>query len=129
MKISDFKATLILAFLTFSPVSAQVYIRLNQAGYLPGDNKIAVAFSDKKVMGIFKVTDLKSGQTVLEAPLQKSEQKGWGNFKYYFMLDFSQVNEPGRYRILIPATGSTSQAFSIGDNVYETYAAPAEMRL
>jgi endoglucanase len=122
MKIFNFKSTLILAILTFSPIDAQVYIRLNQAGYLPGDGKIAVAFSDKRVMGTFKVLEMKSGQTVFDAPMQNSEQRGWGNFKYYFKLDFSQVNVPGRYRILIPATGDTSQVFSISDNVYETFA-------
>lgn len=122
MKKRFFKSILIIPVLIFSQVNAQVYIRLNQAGYQPDDKKIAVAFTDDRVNGIFKVTDMKSGQTLLEAPLQKVEQKGWGSFKNYFRLDFSEVNTPGRYQILVPASGTTSRPFSIGDNIYDTYA-------
>src|SRR4030042_1484075 len=122
MKILYFTGILILSFLALASADAQVYIRLNQAGYLSGDTKIAVAFTDNQVRGSFKMIDLTSEKTVLEAPSEKAEPKGWGNFNNYFKLDFSQIKNPGRYRIMIPATGNTSQTFSIGDNVYRTYA-------
>jgi endoglucanase len=122
MKITCLTGILILLFLTLTSADAQIYVRVNQAGYLPEDNKIAIAFTDNQVRGSFKVIDLKSGRTVLEAPLDKAEPKGWGNFSNYFELDFSGVSEPGRYQLVIPSIGGKSGAFSIGDNVYRTYA-------
>src|SRR4030042_3877083 len=104
MKITCLTGILILLFLTLTSADAQVYLRVNQAGYLPGDNKIAIAFTDNQVRGSFKVIDLRSGKTVLEAPLKKEEPKGWGNFNNYFKLDFSQIKNPSRYRIMIPPT-------------------------
>jgi len=113
---------MILSCMNLSSLNAQIYIRVNQVGYLPGDIKIAVAFSNEQVRGSFAVIDLKSGKIVFEAPLQKPVIKGWGNFNYYYSLDFTRIIEPGKYQLVFPSGGSRSVKFSIGPDLYDTYA-------
>lgn len=113
---------LFLSFLLTFSVNAQVNIRLNQAGYLPVDAKIGIAFSDKKDRGSFTIADVQSGQKVYKARLGKPETNGWGESKYYYRMDFSKINIPGRYRIMISSAGDHSVVFSIGKEVYRTYA-------
>ena len=122
MRRVPFVSILSFMFLSIYSSHAQVYLRVNQVGYHPDDIKIAVAFTDNQVKGSFIVIDQASGKTVLEAPMEKSEPRGWGNFTYYFKLDFSQVEIPGHYRIKIPATGNISQPFQIGDDVFNNCA-------
>jgi hypothetical protein len=114
---------LILVFPAFvSSVNGQVHIRVNQAGYLPGDTKTAVAFSDHKIKGTFVVVDVRNGKKVFKAKPGKCTTEGWGEASCYYRLDFSQVKNPGLYRISIPSINENSGVFQIGENVYRSYA-------
>ncbi len=99
----------------------EVYIRINQAGYFPGDTKVAIAFSEEKVKGGFVITDIRQDETVFEGALAFVEKPNWGRFPCYYKLDFSGLRTPGQYRIIITETGDTSCIFSIGNERYRNY--------
>src|ERR1051325_3954216 len=87
------------------------YIRINQAGYLPSDTKIAIAFSKTPLRGDFVLRD-KANRVVFRGPLKSVAPPNWGgNFPYYYELDFSSYRQPGRY--ILEESGTTSREFSI----------------
>ncbi len=93
-----------------------VYLRVNQAGYLPGDRKIALALTAENLAGrTFSVVAASGGATVFSAPVG-TDRGGYGSFTHLYELNFSALKSPGQYRLLLE--GQTSPAFSVGDRVY-----------
>lgn len=98
------------------------FIRLNQAGYLQEDSKVAVALSDNPLSGKFFVHDAQSGQIVLTSSLERPESSGWNKRFYYYELDFSELNEPGRYFLSLAENRAESPDFGIGEQYsYKNY--------
>jgi len=85
---------------TGSPATAVdgVWLRYNQVGYLPNDPKTAVLSSDKPLNGSFTV-----GRLVADIGL---DQGAWGPFRHNYRLDFSSLEEPGRYTLRFGATSA-----------------------
>jgi hypothetical protein len=58
------RSLILTAFSTiilFASASAQItHIRINQAGYLPADTKVAIAFSDEPITSEFTVRDVET---------------------------------------------------------------------
>lgn len=98
-----------------------VYIRINQVGYLAEDHKAGIAFSQSPLKGNFIVYDANNQQPVYQAKAVRSEAPGWGKFTYYYQLDFSDVQEPGRYYLSVKSTGDHSAEFNIGPKAYGNY--------
>lgn len=106
------KKILFLLFLTFPLVAypqEDAWIRVNLAGYLPTDYKEAVLFSNKPIRGSFSVEN-EQGQAVFKGAVAKAD-KGWGNFNYYYTLDFSELTAAGVYRIRV--NNSRSEEFPV----------------
>jgi peptidoglycan/xylan/chitin deacetylase (PgdA/CDA1 family) len=99
--------------------AAGPFIRINQAGYLPNDAKIAIAFSREPTSGDFELKTADSGRSVLTGSIRPATAKPvWGGqFSYYYDLDFSSVHTPGRFYLEIG--GSRSTEFTIG--AFPTY--------
>ena len=55
--------------------AADLYIRVNQAGFLPSDTKVAVAFSRQPTSGNFELKTAESGRTVLSGQIGTSPAK------------------------------------------------------
>ena len=90
------------------------YIRINQAGYLPADAKIAIAFSESPLRGEFVVRE-NANRVVFRGPLKSVAAPNWGgNFPHYYELDFSTYRQRGRHLLQLEASGTTSREFSIG---------------
>ena len=98
---------------------APIYIRFNQVGYLSDDPKTAIAFSNQKLRGNFKILDSNSGHEVFSARPKLSKRDGWSPFKYFYVLDFSRFSETGTYKIAVG--GESSEAFRIGADAYQHY--------
>jgi len=95
----------------------KLFIRTNQVGYLPNDFKQAVVFSASDLAGkSYAIVNNASNRTVTEGVLGNVVGE-WGNFKYQYNVNFSNVRTPGNYRIEVEKTKSYS--FAIGDNVYK----------
>lgn len=108
---------LIIWMTGISAASGQVaQIRLNQAGYQPGDVKKAVVFSKKPLEGFVALEYAESGKpALLRTPLRPITPSPWGgDFDHYYELDLSSMRTLGRYRLRLETSGITSREFSIG---------------
>ena len=87
--------------------SAPDVIRLNQVGYFPGQEKVAVA----NVAGVteFTVVNAATGQEVLKSATAMTENNPWTT-EARSAMDFSVLNEPGSYLLL---AGGDTAAFEI----------------
>ncbi len=112
--------TILALFVIFpqSQIQEPVYIRLNQLGYLPTENKTAIVFSNAPVQGKFQLKSLEKGSIALKKKLKRSSAPNWGTFNYYYELDFSEVMQSGSYELVLPKHHTKSQSFTIGENAY-----------
>ena len=110
---------LLAAFFLFaisatSFAQSETFIRINQVGYLATDTKIAIAFAKAPLKGGFVLMDL-SNSAVFRGPSRAVTQPSWGGaFPYYYELDFSKYQWPGRYYLQTEESQLTSREFSIG---------------
>ncbi|MFN2502203.1 MAG: glycoside hydrolase family 9 protein [Pyrinomonadaceae bacterium] len=96
-------------------MAQDAHVRVNQAGYLPGDTKIAIAFSDAELGGGFVVRDLATKSVVFKGEVKGVAPPAWGSsFSHYHELDLSSVRTPGRYLIELDGAGTVSREFSVG---------------
>jgi endoglucanase len=112
---------LFVAALTVQAQNAEVFIRINLVGYLPDDNKVAIAFSNKRVQGKFEVKDIKNNKHVLTGAIRPSPAPGYDSHKYYYKLDFSAVKAEGEYSIHLPRYNSSSVTFSVRRSAFGNY--------
>ena len=97
-----------------------IFIRINQAGYLKEDTKVAIAFSEASVKGNFSLHHAETGKRIFRGKIVPSEVKAWGTFSHYYSLDFSEVKTPGRY--FIKVNNHRSKSFGIGrEHSYKDY--------
>jgi hypothetical protein len=101
---------------------AEVFLRLNQVGYLKIDNKIGIALSNMPVTGEFQVNDAISGKEVFRGDIEQIVTDNWGTFSFHYQMDFSGVKQPGRYLLSIKSANVKSPEFGIGkENSYKSY--------
>lgn len=106
----------------FTRTDGSVYIRINQVGYLPQELKIAVVFSNQRLDGKrYQVVDVTTNKVTGTSRKIGPSAGEWGNFRYHYRLNFSNVQNPGKYRLKILRTEARSQEFVIGDDVYNGY--------
>ncbi len=117
--------------LTYSISSAQTssFIHIDQFGYLPGANKVAV-ISDPQIgynsdqnynpSSTMEVRNSSNDQVVYTGPVEAwnngethagSGDKGW-------WFDFSSVTSSGDYYLLDPLTGEQTGVFTIAEDIY-----------
>lgn len=105
---------MIIIFVSVTSLFAQGEIKLNQVGFYPEAQKIAVL--PDGVTGKFKVVDVSTDETVFESELSKSnfwELSG----ETVSIADFSELTTPGIYRIEHNQAGS-SYEFTIRDEIF-----------
>jgi endoglucanase len=92
----------------------QTFVRINQVGYLPKDQKIAIVISQTPVRGGFRVLR-GDRQHVFTGKLQNVPAGDWGgNFRYNYQADFSRLKLKGSFRIELDANVPGSASFPIG---------------
>lgn len=114
----------LMLLIALNPLYSQehnnIFLRLNQVGYLQNDSKVAIAFSDSKLNGKFEIFDAQKGKRIFRGTLQKIENKSWGNFRNYYRLDFSDLKKEGRYYLKV--RDSRSPDFGVGSSFsYKNY--------
>jgi endoglucanase len=92
-----------------------VFVRMNQVGFLPEESKIAVIFSKKPVSEKKYFILTKSGKILFSGIFHDTGLKIEG-FDHSFSIDFSRLTEPGSFRIRIK--GARDTHFSIGEKLY-----------
>ena len=89
-----------------------IRIHINQIGYLPDLDKVAVVSGPAQTFEVLRVAD---GQVVLADSL--TEPRFWdASGESVRLADFSAVTLPGRYRLSV--AGTPSAEFEIGSSVY-----------
>jgi peptidoglycan/xylan/chitin deacetylase (PgdA/CDA1 family) len=96
--------------------SAIGVIRINQLGYLPNSDKVAVFLSsEKNNVSTFQLIEALTGKSVFEGKTEAADPKEWGMQSAY-RLNFSDFNRPGGY--FLKAGNIVSPSFRISPDVY-----------
>lgn len=106
----------IVSISLFASSQQIAWIRVNQAGYLPNDIKVAVYLSTEKGDSMFEVYEALSNKLVLKSFGKLYDSKRWAMACAY-RFDFSQIKKAGGYYIV--SNGVKSPNFKIGDDVYK----------
>lgn len=93
-----------------------VFIRVNQVGYLPDQVKLGVVFARKPVHATeFVLIDAKTREEKFRNTL--SENKGsWGNFGFHYYADFTGFRQNGSY--ILEIGGKKSPVFRLSKAIY-----------
>lgn len=98
---------------------AGIYIRVNQVGYLPTDEKTAIVISVNALSGKeFVVKDV-NGRVIEKGSIGVSNGS-YGKFKFGYEINFTRVRSTGNYYIEV--AGSRSPKFKVGKNIYNRIA-------
>ena len=108
----------ILPFFLLASISyGEIFIRVNQLGFLPDDYKTAVLITNVNLAGKdFKLRNKSNGKILLKKKLIDNNQS-YGQFKHAYLIDFSELKTTGSYYIEVE--GSKSFDFNIGYNLYQ----------
>ncbi len=101
---------------TYAPCAEPIHVRASQIGYLPRDSKLAVAFAAQIVPQEFQVLDAETGRPVWEGQSRPIPGGSWAKFQAHAELDFSALDQPGRYFLRMGT--AQSHPFRIGDDVF-----------
>jgi peptidoglycan/xylan/chitin deacetylase (PgdA/CDA1 family) len=111
-----FAAAIILLLGNIFAAAQAAFIRVNQAGYLPEDAKIAIAFANRSQNGNFTVKNLDTKAVAFSGVIRPVKVANWGSaFSNYHSLDLTPLRAKGRYRIELPGGDTVSREFSIGE--------------
>jgi hypothetical protein len=109
----------ILALLFSMRLSAataeDAFIRVNQLGYTPQSEKIAIAMSRGALPQKFQLISDDSQKVILEGELRPIIGK-WGEFEHIARLDFSAVQTSGRFSVQVG--DAKSPKFEIKPGIY-----------
>ena len=106
-----------LLIITCSSVNAQqVYLRINQLGYQPTEQKVALAFSQESVSAEFYLKNTQTDAVLYQGMPTPSPAPTWGAFNHYYEFDFSEIKEIGNY--YLEWNGERSASFPIGSQMY-----------
>jgi endoglucanase len=96
-----------------SAAEGELYLRANQLGYLPAEQKIGIVFSRSPLPETFAVVaSADHSKTVFTGRAVKVES-GWGQFAEHAELDFSKLRKPGRY--VLVCGKAVSLPFEVGE--------------
>ncbi len=111
---------LFLVFMSFNVFAAEVYIRVNHAGYFPTDIKAAVAFSKTDfVIKEFEIIDYYTNKIIYKSNNVKEYKDFWG-YKKGYRLYFTNFKQLGKYYIKVGE--NISRDFKIGYDIYNGFA-------
>lgn len=108
-------AVMLFTLRSISQVSEK--IKINQVGYLPCFNKIAVYTGEDK-KDEFIITNAKTGETIFKGKLSEPRRSAYSSLNAQ-IADFSSLNKAGKYILTISGVGS-SFPFEISDQIYKT---------
>jgi hypothetical protein len=100
-----------------SPAQNNAWVRINQAGYLPQDIKVAVFISGENHKNdAFQVKDAATHRTVFNGKGHPANAQRWG-MKQALRLNFSTLQTQGQY--YIECNGAKSPPFAIDPAAYD----------
>ena len=117
MRFRIFYATLFSFIIIATNVYGEGYLRINQLGYLPASQKVAVYFSNNNVrINTFEIHDALTDELIEQFSSVKF-YGAFGNFNTNYRLNFSSFQKEGAFYIVVGDTKSHS--FRISYDVYD----------
>lgn len=99
---------------------SEIYFRINQVGFLPSEYKSAIVLSNIPLDGMkAELKNKLSGKNAGSYSISKNLGQ-YGNFKYSYIIDFSDETDTGEYILVI--ADRQSYPFTIGSNPYKNIA-------
>ncbi|WAC12784.1 glycoside hydrolase family 9 protein [Dyadobacter pollutisoli] len=105
----------------YSSAQISTDIRLNQVGFYPKGQKLAVVVGEKSQ--VFEIKDAASGKTVLKGKLSEPRSNQHSG-KISRFADFTTIQKKGKYIVEIPGLGK-SASFEIKENIHREVAEAA----
>src|SRR4051812_27252477 len=106
-------AVIVPAGATAASSTAPAQLRVDQAGYLPAQDKFAVLMSHVALSNPTVYVVDPSGDRVATATAQP--RSSWSaRYPHVYGVDFSSFAQPGMYRLLLGVTSTRSAPFTIG---------------
>lgn len=100
---------------TVTAAAQDAFIRINQAGYLSNDPKVAVIISKRPLSAGFLVTTENADRSVLDGKLESINSGEWGgNLQYTYLADFSALRRLGNYRLRMRDDSATPVTIRVG---------------
>jgi len=96
---------------------AEIYLRVNLAGYQPEERKVALAFAAIPIEQSFFLIDADGNRQVHECSTQRLEGASWGTYSHHVEIDFSAYRTTGRYYLRHGRSGICSPVFRIDSKV------------
>src|SRR5260221_11511755 len=96
----------------------EIHIRINIAGYLPTDAKVAIVFSNQVLKGNFSMLEKETNRSVYAGKLVASLVNVFAPFKNFYVLDFSKVTQEGFYFIELSPSKAKSSLLRISSSSY-----------
>jgi len=112
---------LLLPLAIAPPLFGAGTVTVDQAGYQPGDVKIAFI---NQAADSFYIVDQRDQRTVLGGVVQLRRLKDASTGMDLYTADFSTLTQPGRYAVRVPGVGS-SYPFRVMEGVYRDLYAKA----
>ena len=112
---------LVLIFSDCAREQESIHIRINQAGYRPGSKKCAIILSNTEISENFMVMSDKEEIIMHNLVPERLEHEGWGTYRYFYKLDFSELIDTGTYCVTGSEKGCRSAKFKISRDVYRGY--------
>ena len=108
----------LFAIAASAQLTKEIHLRVNLAGYLPNDNKVAIAFSNQPLKGNFSILEKGTNRSVYVGKLIASHADGFAPFKNFYALDFSKVTQEGSYVIELVQSKVRSEVVRISHSSY-----------
>lgn len=122
MKTQRFISLIVLSLLFYSctfKTTDNLFIRLNQVGFLPDDYKTAILLSDTPFEEkFFKIKDVANDREILIDSINKLPYKLNSEIKYSVLIDFTSLKNKGEY--FIEYQNVKSYPFWIDDLLYNS---------
>ncbi|MDZ7374981.1 MAG: glycoside hydrolase family 9 protein, partial [candidate division KSB1 bacterium] len=116
---------LLMILVAVSSVRAEdLFLRLNQVGFLPQEEKTALAFSHRPSgHRRFEIVEATSGRRVL-GPVRLGKDLGaFARFAHHYEIDLTPLRTPGLYELRILGGEGQAVRFTVGPLVYRPYPA------
>src|SRR5690606_30850077 len=109
-------SVILFLMLSFFPLAGQeIYVRYNQLGYMPGEDKILLIMTETPLSSGVTVKSDKSSWSS-DVKTVKMESGVWGKFRHQYQADVSFLTETGQYEVI--HAGQTAVSITVKNQPY-----------
>ncbi len=88
---------------------------------MASDSKSAIAFGDKEFDTAFAIVDTETGEVVFRGKALPAREPNWNASAHHARLDFTGLEDHGRFVIRLEPSGVESRPFRIGKDAFANH--------